>query len=751
MQKGVRFVSRVAMVSVSNKGDQMAYAWYNKYLRTWMSSSSEKGPQFFFSDRDPTNNDNAAIGYGRHSRWLNTTTKTEWINTTGGNTPTWITNIGAKGDKGDTGDIGPQGIQGVQGEAGPQGLKGDKGDTGLQGPQGDAGIQGIQGEIGSQGLQGVQGVKGDRGDVGPQGVPGPGQTHITIFNVMDYGAIGDGVHDDTQAIKDCIQAAYPAPHNPDFGEQWGAFNWYNWQEKRPTAQGARVIFPKGIFRITETIPIRGFVQLFGQGTATVIKANLPANTTSGAFATEVDSVGLCSGSLLSDMDIWTEYGHGIDLSKGMLGGAIRNVNISAAGWGIYMPDNAYIQGCLIERVLIRQLGNGGARLVGNKNRVVELTIGSNGYRPNVDRTKLEGLLVVKGGGWKFDQLHIESGFGVKCIKVGGKGPTYAGYRNAGIVFDNMWLENEGDTTTNIVIELEDIYGLQMTNSSFCTSGYIYAKNITNVNIDNFGNKVIFAPDDLVSKISIGSVYDQWGFYGDRSEERVVVKDITDQYFGTSEVVPQNRWGNIFFPNPVVTPYGSGATLTYENIPNIGWCWKLKWTSVPNNNYQYIDITLGAILPVDGVVDARTNLFLSCILDWKEFIGQIGFFYGFGNKLINQARWSKKGPVHTEFISCSNLNNATLLRVFTSQAATGEVYFKDLAITVGGRFQPPPAPAKFISYSDGPKHFYSSAPPTTGTWVIGSICYNSAPSLGKPIGWSCTQTGSPGIWQGFGTI
>lgn len=151
------------------------------------------------------------------------------------------------GPEGAAGAQGPQGPQGPKGDPGnpagglqgPQGIQGPKGDTGLQGPQGPQGApgsQGITGATGAQGPQGSQGptgatgLKGDKGDTGaqgPQGPQGPSGGSYRI-NVMDYGAIGNGVADDTAAITNA---------------------------KNATPVDGTLYFPKGIYRIAQSAGI----------------------------------------------------------------------------------------------------------------------------------------------------------------------------------------------------------------------------------------------------------------------------------------------------------------------------------------------------------------------------------------------------------------------------------------------------------------------------------------------------------------
>ena len=45
----------------------------------------------------------------------------------------------------------------------------------------------------------------------------------------------------------------------------------------------------------------------------------------------------------------------------------------------------------------------------------------------------------------------------------------------------------------------------------------------------------------------------------------------------------------------------------------------------------------------------------------------------------------------------------------------------------------------------------SAPPSSGYNVRSRIVWNISPDVGEPIGWVCRLTGTPGTWNGFGTI
>lgn len=49
------------------------------------------------------------------------------------------------------------------------------------------------------------------------------------------------------------------------------------------------------------------------------------------------------------------------------------------------------------------------------------------------------------------------------------------------------------------------------------------------------------------------------------------------------------------------------------------------------------------------------------------------------------------------------------------------------------------------------HIYSENPPSSGSYQLGDIVWNSIPRPGGNLGWVCTRAGAPGVWHRFGDI
>ncbi len=53
--------------------------------------------------------------------------------------------------------------------------------------------------------------------------------------------------------------------------------------------------------------------------------------------------------------------------------------------------------------------------------------------------------------------------------------------------------------------------------------------------------------------------------------------------------------------------------------------------------------------------------------------------------------------------------------------------------------------------ESPRIVVGTAAPTAGSWVRGDVVINLVPTVGQPIGWTCTVTGSPGTWVAWANL
>ncbi len=142
---------------------------------------------------------------------------------------------------------GPTGPTGAVGPRGPQGNTGTPGlDSNTPGPMGFQGSQGVPGLVGATGARGLQGIQGFNGtnydpSIAPKlqditfkqrGIGTINQDALTLLqqlqvNVRQFGAIGNGVADDTLAIQAAITSL--------------------------DQTGGEVVFPPGYYKVTSTI------------------------------------------------------------------------------------------------------------------------------------------------------------------------------------------------------------------------------------------------------------------------------------------------------------------------------------------------------------------------------------------------------------------------------------------------------------------------------------------------------------------
>ena len=222
---------------------------------------------------------------------------------------------GERGEQGVPGPVGPPGPQGEPGTPGTPGAKGEQGEPGPRGERGEPGVPGPQGEPGKDGRDGtvnmetvkpvlreiVQeigitggvGEPGPRGERGEQGVPGPvgppgpqgpqgepGKNGLDGSNYDDSGIIRR-----LTALENVqVPAAQPksarsvnvldAPYRADpTGAQDSTKAIQDAVDAVAALGGGAVFIPGGVYKVSYPfIQLKGFVQVYGEGTATQIVA-----------------------------------------------------------------------------------------------------------------------------------------------------------------------------------------------------------------------------------------------------------------------------------------------------------------------------------------------------------------------------------------------------------------------------------------------------------------------------------------------
>ena len=194
---------------------------------------------------------------------------------------------GERGEQGVPGPAGPPGPQGPQGEPGKNGLDGAKGEQGVPGPQGEPGTPGTPGAKGEQGEPGPRGERGEQGVPGPVGPPGPqgpqgepGKNGLDGSNYDDSGIIRR-----LTALENVqVPAAQPksarsvnvldAPYRADpTGAQDSTKAIQDAVDAVAALGGGAVFIPGGVYKVSYPfIQLKGFVQVYGEGTATQIVA-----------------------------------------------------------------------------------------------------------------------------------------------------------------------------------------------------------------------------------------------------------------------------------------------------------------------------------------------------------------------------------------------------------------------------------------------------------------------------------------------
>jgi hypothetical protein len=663
---------------------------------------------------------------------------------------------GPQGPAGADGAVGPQGLQGIPGPAGPQGLTGATGPQGPAGADGATGPQGLQGIPGPAGLTGLTGATGPQGPTGPAGAPGADATGVYI-NVKDFGAVGDGVTDDTVAIQKAIDS---------IGTNLISLT-------QPIYKGGTVFFPQGDYAINAPIRTYSAIALKGAGPSSRIMEG-------SGFGGDALIWLITPGSYPAAMERY-QGGEISDLSfraRGVGIAAIRQHTIRVLNshfhklyfdtpYGVMV--NSYTQKCLFEDFYS----------VGPLEQFIHLK-GNDNIIQNIDQeggsgTSTEPFIKI--------ERHVTSRSGaifLRNILLEGAGSPNKSYLELNgctqCVINGIW--GEANASDGYLIRLIDSDHIQIKGSivSVTDTKRIKVDRTRGVVIDNIstdgvgGSLWSYLEVDNQSFVRIKNLETRRG--GDLYKLQAMQNVVIDQHI-VSRLSPTSSLANpgqqarsqlllLAGQNLLMNPSfeagsygwlfsGSGGRPSGENYiaseVGSGKMADYTWASGTSVIYQFINIP-------PSLVGRAMTFSIKARIESKGFLSPYVAGAGINSSNGFHSVWAGSGwQVLTQTVIPQS---AGQLAIGVRTAATGsstELFLDDASFgfgTVGttnlGKFA-----SIELGVAGGNTLTYAVAAPNQGAWKKGDLIFNSSPATGASVGWVCITAGTPGVWKSFGTI
>lgn len=616
------------------------------------------------------------------------------------------------------------------------------------------------------------------------------------FSVLDYGAVGDGVADDTAAIQSAIDAA--------------------------AVTGGELLFPPGTYKITDALvktfsdginlAIRGYgakidatsvtasyaIDLGGSRvSSTALGANVLKNSDTFTVAS---AAGITGGRILliTSTDLWNPtrpyyYKGELALVEQIVGTTITNSNPLYDGYtaatttvhllnmpqisveGLEIECNADITALRIyyaRNPVVRNCKVHGSRYAGiSVGYCLGATVDSNFiydvWNGIVTGTSY-GVSIATGQGIKVVNNTINNAR--HAIACGGFEPLRE------IVYANNACHNS--TLENLTGCL-DIHGnaefVIVTGnvaSSVTCSGIntIISNNILNSAETNIPGILVFQEIDSDYYIIKGNRVScagatAFGISINHVENNVNIKNLVfegncvESVYRSIQIQPRNTGvtgstiGTVIVTGNQLKSTGSqqafgclnngAATITINEIVSSGNIYE----SAAYDAFACLGNSIAVTTSVGDIFKANRlngNVAFFDGVDVRitspSFYGNAG---GAGNSRAvyydNTGRINVTNPVYTNVTFKAEISSATEYVENGWYAATPTI------LNTGG--------ARLINFYGalGRATTYGTAAPVSGTWAVGDRVFNQSPSIGQPKSWVCTVAGTPGTWTSEGNL
>jgi len=525
-------------------------------------------------------------------------------------------------------------------------------------------------------------------------------------SVKDFGAVGNGVTDDTAAIRNAV------------------------------AMGGYIEFPDS----TATYLLTGFVDITNPthidlGGSTV---NFVLATQQAGFHIKSDNVTIENGTITVVGSVMGGNGHSLNcVTAGNQGtGAgyknltIRNLtastnrNDAGATIGIIgecsnvlieniaVPDNANCRNVIgIEWGGLPVPGGTGHPhdIVVRNIKIGKLTFpsyGSAGY--------VYGVWISAAFNVKVENLSMEQGYGLVMVTRGDNANTYA-------PADYKDMVGHGISVENAIIQSCYGFGIRTIGSY---------KNITlnNIDCDAAFKNIRVIGGKIGANNNFGSAFEQC--------KNVKIDGFTVSGTTAAGVTTGVDVENLDIRNVDI----SGCELYAISLSNGAVCPSISHGLFVGNNSLGGSGTSTSVISIDNATDASVE---HCNFSTPGAVSETQKYCVFATANAVRPRLNNN---HVYAVAASGIGYLINASTTPNIDANGLNNTGASGITniVGG------API-FIFQGNNQKMSRGSAVPTAGTWAVGDIIWRITPIAGNFIGWVCTTAGTPGTWKTFGVI
>lgn len=593
----------------------------------------------------------------------------------------------------------------------------------------------------------------------------------SVVNVKDYGAKGDGVTDDTNAIQAAINAVTPQTQN-GYG---------------------RLYFPAGTYIVKDTLTLgSGGMQMSGDPYGSIIKYDKESNY--GAVIEKSTSSGLY-GWVIENLNIDTnnKATHGFYFASVGVFQAIKNVRFSnvyvlnlgsgSIGWQLGDQTNTGLDtdawnwnfftchargnngsiGWHIDANNAYNIGwyncSGGRASVGNEMLSWIKTIRGSGYRLyNFFGDKLQS----SGTAWGIDhgggllEVYGLSTEDARVIKARSLGQADSRLFMSGVSVNDTTRSGEISVDSTIETNLQSCvfgYGnynqiIKCTNDLTTNQNQIGSSSFYDLDvkrrcvleghiIGDFKNELRNGAFSLwrgtaIDNEPLGWVKNSGG--GTLTLQQSTSNAVNGRYTTYINVTGAATGGDVAgmamqsafdvsqYRGTRISVFALGTRLATE-APQMKLTGNWGTTGIVQPTLAYTESSSGGRFLIYGFVDVPSNAtYLNSI--------KIGLYTG------------NVGQIYLDSVGVSPFNWSTYVPALYAQASNQKENIQDTAINSGYL---PLGREAFRLASLG------ITPPTTGSWNRGDMMFNQNATAGGKIGWICVSGGTPGTWKTFGSI